>query len=75
MNAEKEERTKLRGALVVFEGCDHSGKTTQCQKLVATLNQQGIPTKSMRFPGKMCPGYYILGYTHNTGLPPFRWSK
>ena len=42
---------KQRGSLIVFEGCDHSGKTTQCKKLVCALNEAGIKTKAMRFPG------------------------
>jgi len=39
-----------RGSLVVFEGCDRSGKTTQINKLVTRLNKDGIPSKMMRFP-------------------------
>lgn len=27
------EMPATRGALIVFEGCDRSGKTTQCKKL------------------------------------------
>lgn len=52
-----------RGALIVFEGCDHSGKTTQCKKLVSALNEAGIKTEAMRFPdrtttiGKMIDSY------------------
>lgn len=54
---------KQRGSLIVFEGCDHSGKTTQCKKLVCALNEAGIKTKAMRFPdrtttiGKMIDSY------------------
>lgn len=44
---------EVRGALIVFEGCDHSGKTTQCKKLVAALNEKGIKTEAMRFPGSL----------------------
>jgi len=39
-----------RGALIVFEGCDRSGKTTQIKRLVERLNQEGSKTKMMRFP-------------------------
>jgi len=39
-----------RGALIVFEGCDRSGKTTQIKRLVERLNQEGTKTKMMRFP-------------------------
>ena len=41
-----------RGALVVLEGCDRAGKTTQCKRLVAALNDAGQPAKEMHFPGK-----------------------
>jgi len=52
-----------RGALVVLEGCDRSGKTTQVQKLVQRLNDDGLKTKMLRFPerttgiGKMINEY------------------
>ena len=39
-----------RGALIVFEGCDRSGNTTQVAKLVRELNKEGKPTKMIRFP-------------------------
>ncbi|KAK3095220.1 hypothetical protein FSP39_011769 [Pinctada imbricata] len=41
-----------RGALIVLEGCDHSGKTTQCKKLVSALNEASIKAEFYRFPGK-----------------------
>jgi len=41
-----------RGALIVFEGCDRSGKSTQCKKLVEALNNDGIKAKLWRFPGR-----------------------
>ena len=34
-----------RGSLIVFEGSDRSGKTTQVEKLVEKLNREGIPAK------------------------------
>ncbi|XP_041483093.1 thymidylate kinase-like [Lytechinus variegatus] len=39
-----------RGALVVFEGCDRSGKSTQCKKLVDSLRENGLKAELMRFP-------------------------
>jgi len=39
-----------RGAFVVFEGCDRSGKTTQIERLVNRLNTNGTPARKMRFP-------------------------
>ena len=41
-----------RGALIVFEGCDRSGKTTQVTKLVERLNKAGKPAVMMRFPDR-----------------------
>ena len=40
-----------RGALLVFEGCDRVGKSTQCKKLVEALNAAGKKCRHMHFPG------------------------
>ena len=42
---------KKRGAFIVLEGLDRSGKSTQCSQLVANLQEQEIPTVGIRFPG------------------------
>ena len=47
-----------RGKLIVFEGLDRAGKTTQCRKLVEALEQDGQSVKFMRFPGAFT--YYII---------------
>ncbi|ESP00866.1 hypothetical protein LOTGIDRAFT_140318 [Lottia gigantea] len=58
-----------RGALIVFEGCDRSGKSTQCGKLVERLKNTGIKAKLLKFPdrrttiGKMINSY--LGQTYD----------
>ncbi|XP_077987993.1 thymidylate kinase-like [Glandiceps talaboti] len=41
-----------RGALVVLEGCDRSGKSTQCQKLVEALRESGGKAELVRFPDR-----------------------
>lgn len=41
-----------RGALIVFEGCDRSGKTTQCKKLIESLNNKGITAEFLCFPDR-----------------------
>ncbi|KAL9266435.1 Thymidylate kinase-like protein [Drosera capensis] len=52
-----------RGALVVLEGLDRSGKSSQCSKLVSYLEGIGIPAELWRFPnrttsvGKMISAY------------------
>jgi len=62
-----------RGALIVFEGCDRSGKTTVCERLVKHLNdtkQLGKDDKEsakmMRFPDRTTKlGQVIDGYLQN----------
>lgn len=41
-----------RGALVVLEGCDKVGKSTQVKMLVEALNNHGIIAKSRAFPDR-----------------------
>ncbi|KAF7266588.1 uncharacterized protein LOC143206831 [Rhynchophorus ferrugineus] len=41
-----------RGALIVIEGVDRSGKSTQCKKLVDTLLKNKIPAVLMNFPDR-----------------------
>ncbi|XP_044760012.1 thymidylate kinase [Coccinella septempunctata] len=48
-----------RGALIVIEGVDRSGKSTQCKKLVKSLQNRGIKAKLMNFPDRS---------THTGGL-------
>lgn len=52
-----------RGALIVIEGCDRTGKTTQAKKLVDHLNAQGQKAVFMRFPDRTTQiGGLIDGY-------------
>lgn len=39
-----------RGVLIVFEGLDRAGKTTQCNILVENLRKKGRDVKAIRFP-------------------------
>jgi dTMP kinase len=43
-----------RGALVVIEGLDRSGKTTQCARLLAKLEAAGIRAELIKLPGECC---------------------
>ncbi|XP_055702788.1 uncharacterized protein LOC129801591 [Phlebotomus papatasi] len=43
---------KARGAFIVLEGCDRSGKSTQSQKLVEKLKETGVDAKLMKFPDR-----------------------
>lgn len=41
-----------RGAFIVIEGLDRSGKTTQCKKLIDSLEKHSIPAKLITFPDR-----------------------
>lgn len=41
-----------RGCLIVFEGLDRSGKSTQCAKLVEHLQANGHEVEHLRFPNR-----------------------
>ena len=43
--------TTPRGALIVIEGLDRAGKSTQHARLCQYLESQGRNVKRMRFPG------------------------
>ncbi|XP_052860678.1 uncharacterized protein LOC128267795 [Anopheles cruzii] len=52
-----------RGALIVFEGCDRTGKTTQCKRLVDKLKGAGLEAMFMNFPDRSTQcGQLINGY-------------
>lgn len=40
-----------RGILIVLEGLDKAGKSTQCTKLTENLRRNGRTVLGMRFPG------------------------
>jgi thymidylate kinase len=41
----------MRGKLIVFEGLDRAGKSTQCERLAESLQMEGHRVRHMRFPG------------------------
>ncbi|KAH9882348.1 hypothetical protein J1614_000584 [Plenodomus biglobosus] len=52
-----------RGQLIVFEGLDRAGKSTQCEKLVADLQSDGLAVRHLRFPDRTTPiGQIINSY-------------
>ncbi|XP_046893120.1 thymidylate kinase [Hypomesus transpacificus] len=58
--------TCRRGALIVLEGVDKAGKTTQCNKLVQALQLCGRPAEMMRFPDRSTKiGQLINAYLEN----------
>jgi dTMP kinase len=55
--------SKPRGALVVLEGLDRSGKSTQCERLVSQLRHNGKQVEHLRFPNRTTPiGQMINSY-------------
>ncbi|KAL2040709.1 hypothetical protein N7G274_006688 [Stereocaulon virgatum] len=58
--------THRRGALIVIEGLDRAGKSTQHARVCQNLRNQGHRVKSMRFPDRTTPigesiGAYLRG--------------
>ncbi|KAL8792615.1 MAG: hypothetical protein Q9195_004781 [Heterodermia aff. obscurata] len=61
--------SSIRGALIVVEGLDRAGKTTQCDRLCQYLEGQGHNIKKMRFPDRSTAiggliDAYLKGSTH-----------
>lgn len=61
-----------RGAFIVLEGLDRSGKTTQVKLLEQRFVEAGRPIRAMRFPGTRPPHLARPQAAHlaQTGLPP-----
>ncbi|KAF1847974.1 thymidylate kinase [Cucurbitaria berberidis CBS 394.84] len=52
-----------RGKLIVFEGLDRAGKSTQCELLVEALQKDGVRVRHLRFPDRATPiGQMINSY-------------
>lgn len=45
--------TQRRGAFIVLEGLDRSGKSTQVQRLYDRMLRQGKKVSMCRFPGEL----------------------
>lgn len=55
-----------RGKLIVFEGCDRSGKSTQCAMLTERLRKEGHKAEQMKFPDRTTSiGLMINNYLAN----------
>jgi dTMP kinase len=46
------DKAMKRGAFIVFEGCDRSGKSTQAKRLIQRLKTVDHDAQLLRFPGK-----------------------
>lgn len=51
MASQSEHAPTRRGALIVVEGLDRAGKSSQCEMLRDYLSNQGKTVKYIRFPG------------------------
>ena len=47
----KNQMKPTRGALIVLEGLDRAGKSSQCRLLHDKLHSLGIPVRLIKFPG------------------------
>ncbi|KAF6161369.1 hypothetical protein GIB67_009248 [Kingdonia uniflora] len=66
LRMENDRENCSRGALIVVEGLDRSGKTSQSCKLLSYLDGQGYSVESWRFPDRStCVGEMISSYLTN----------
>lgn len=63
-----------RGALIVLEGCDRAGKSTQVKMLMNALNDLRIPAKNGAFPSKLHVRKSLIRITRLC-LDYFAWEK
>lgn len=54
MDAVAQSEAAPRGAFIVLEGLDRSGKTTQVKLLERKIVESGRRVQMMRFPGTFC---------------------
>ncbi|XP_020110054.1 thymidylate kinase-like isoform X1 [Ananas comosus] len=63
---ENGQHSSSRGSLIVFEGLDRSGKTSQCGKLLSYLKGEGLSVEAWRFPDRSTGvGQMISSYLAN----------
>nr|XP_029117867.1 thymidylate kinase isoform X2 [Elaeis guineensis]XP_029117868.1 thymidylate kinase isoform X2 [Elaeis guineensis] len=66
MAMDKIHHDRSRGALIVLEGLDRSGKSSQCSRLVSHLEGKGISVEAWRFPDRRTNiGTMISSYLAN----------
>jgi len=59
-------KKESRGALIVLEGLDRSGKSSQCSRLVSYFEGQGLSAELWRFPDRTTNvGQMISAYLTN----------
>ena len=64
--------TEMPGRLVVFEGVEGAGKTTQLERLALRLGRHGLPVRMLREPGGTTVGDEIRALLLRPGahIPP-----
>ena len=55
-----------RGSLIIFEGCDRSGKTTVCQRMVKYLNEQVSSNGCDQPPATVLPRAKMMRFPDRT---------
>ncbi|KAL8462787.1 hypothetical protein ACS0TY_033706 [Phlomoides rotata] len=66
IHMESSKQSDSRGALIVLEGLDHCGKTSQCSRLLSYLEELGHAVESWRFPDRNTGvGQMISSYLAN----------
>ncbi|KAM0951680.1 putative dTMP kinase [Dioscorea sansibarensis] len=66
IHMENSQRLSSRGSLIVLEGLDRCGKTSQSTKLVTRLKSEGISVEAWRFPDRSTGvGQMISAYLAN----------
>ena len=65
-----------RGAFIVIEGLDRSGKTTQTELLATRLTTNGVSVARRKFPGtsERPTAYTATTHTH-TPLSPYQIAR
>lgn len=66
IHMESNKKSDSRGALIVLEGLDRCGKTSQCSRLLSYLEELGHAVESWRFPDRNTGvGQMISSYLAN----------
>ncbi|KAJ3684347.1 hypothetical protein LUZ61_013511 [Rhynchospora tenuis] len=66
MGSTEDKTSMARGSLIVLEGLDRSGKSSQCAKLLSYLQSNGLSVEGWRFPDRTTAiGQMISSYLLN----------
>jgi dTMP kinase len=72
MSEATEQERPSRGAMIVVEGLDRAGKSTQVGRLSTRWEKEvGQRAKGVRFPGKYLPSDYLIQSLVNEARPMY----